>query len=51
MRYNSFLAGTPCPDGFEPHSDAFEDAYEMIDVHADLWEASRSRTPIEGDSQ
>jgi hypothetical protein len=25
------------PDGFEPHDDAFSDAWEMIEHHTELW--------------
>ena len=28
------------PDGFEPHSDAFEDSYEMAEHHLLLWQES-----------
>lgn len=26
------------PEGFEPHPDAFSEAWEMIDHHTELWE-------------
>lgn len=29
------------PQGFTPHPDAFEDAFEMIDRHEELWERDR----------
>lgn len=29
------------PEGFEPHRDAFEDAYEMIEAHEELWEPTQ----------
>ena len=30
-------------DGFEPHPDAFDDWFEMVEAHTELWEASRSK--------
>lgn len=30
-------------EGFTPHPDAFEDSWEMIDRHTDLWEESRGK--------
>lgn len=27
--------------GFSPHDDAFEDAWEMVDHHTEIWEARR----------
>lgn len=31
------------PEGFEPHPDAFSEAYEMIEHHTYLWEQSRGK--------
>ena len=43
---NGFLSlqcreGGSAPEGFTPHSDAFEDADEMIERHEALWERSK----------
>ena len=43
---NGFLSlqvseGATSPEGFTPHSDAFDDAYEMIERHEELWAESR----------
>jgi hypothetical protein len=34
MRVNELGDG---PEGFKPHPDAFEDWWEMVDHHAELW--------------
>lgn len=39
---NGFLSlqvneGAPCPEGFEPHPDAFGDYYEMTEHHTEAW--------------